>query len=344
MREINYQIYPHICHASVDCIKEFVLFKIVFWIEPFLFQFSPKCFGNIKVWTIRRKKEDIQSSLLPVGYPFPDSLSFMYSRIIHDYKCCFTYFKRKFFQIFQNKLGVNIFRCHLPPAFVLSADKPQAVNLTGFFRQNTNFFIRELPSVRNIALAAHMGFISVIKVYCAAKAQLFKFLEFINLQFVMFRYRAAFRAASYTLISSAKLFKKRLKVLLDTFLPLSCSHSALAVCIRCRLALMAEKTASLSRSSIIDLRPRPDLVDNPCKPSELYRFTQVLTLTSHIPVILPTSLEVRPSDLSKILWQRIRKQWLLPDLTPNSNSLRCVKVSEGVLTRPIMGYKDNNLK
>jgi len=34
----------------------------------------------------------------------------------------------------------------------------------------------------------------------------------------------------------------------------------------------------------------------------------------------------------------------LPDLTPNSNSLRCVKVSEGVLTRPIMGYKDNNLK
>ena len=342
MREINFQISPHIGKTSVDCIKEILLIQIILRIEPFLFQFAPKRFGDIQVRTIRGKKEDVQSSLLPIGYPLLDSLGFMYPCIIHDYKCCFTYFKRPLFQTFQNKPRVNIFRCHQPSALILSADEPQTINLIGFFGENTNFFIRELPSVRNIAFTAYMGFIPVIKVYCSAKAQLFNFLELFNLQLVMFRYRAAFGAASYTLISSAKLFKKLLKVLLHTFFPLCCSHSALAVCIRCRLALTAERIASLSWSSMIGLRPRPDLVINPCKPSSLYRLIQVSTLTLHMPVMLPTSLEVRPSDFNNILWQRIRKQWLLPSLIPDSNSLRCSGVSEGVFTRPIMGHKDNN--
>src|SRR5215510_3996334 len=154
MREINFQFPSHICHTSVYCIKEFILFKIIFWIEPFFFQFSPKRFGNIKLWTIGRKKEQEQSSFLPIGYSLLDSLSFMYSRIIQNYKCCFTYFKRKLFQIFQHKSGVNIFRGHLPPALVLSADESQAVNFIGFFGQDTDLFIRKLPSVRNIAFTA----------------------------------------------------------------------------------------------------------------------------------------------------------------------------------------------
>ena len=342
MREINFQIYPHICQTSVDCIKEFILFQIIFRVKPFFFQFSPKRFGNIQVRTIRWEVENIQSSLQPIRYPFFDGFSFMYFGIIQNYECYFLYFKRHLLQIFQNKLGVNIFRCHLPPALIFSGDESQTVHLVGFFGAYANFFIRKLPSVRNIAFATYMRFISVIKVYCSAKAQLFKFFEFFNLKLVMFRQRATFRTAPYTLISSAKLFKKRLKVLLDTLLPLSCSHSALAVCKRCRLALMAKRTASLSLSSITGLRPRPGLVDKPCKPSALYRLTHVFTLTWHMPVILPTSLEVRPSDFSKIQWQRIRKQWLLPSLIPDSNSLNCTGVSIGVFTRPILGRKDKN--
>ena len=286
MREINFQVHPHVCQTPIYCIKELILIKIIFWVKPFLFQFSPKGFGNIQVRTVRRKEEQEQSSLLPVRYPFLNDFAFMYSGIIQYYKCCFAYFKRQLFQIFQHKSGVNIFCGHLPPALILSADKSPTINLIGFFGGNTNFFIRKLPSVRNIAFAAHMRFISVIKVYGSAKAQLFNFFEFFNLKLVMFRRRASFGAASDTLISSAKLFKKRLKVLLHTFLPLCCSHSALAVCIRCRLDLMAERTASLSWSSIIDLRPRPGLVDKPCKPSDLYRFTHVSTLTLHRPVML----------------------------------------------------------
>jgi hypothetical protein len=33
----------------------------------------------------------------------------------------------------------------------------------------------------------------------------------------------------------------------------------------------------------------------------------------------------------------------LPSLMPDSNSLRCSRVSEGVFTRPIMGCKDNKI-
>ena len=343
MREINFQIYPHTGEASIGCVKEFILAQIIFWIEPFLFQFSPKGFGNIQMWRIRRQKENVQSSFLPIGYPLLDNLRFMYSRIIQNYTCCFTYFKRKFFQIFQNKSCVDIFFAHQPSTMILSADEPQTINLKGFFGEDTNFLIRELPSIRNIAFTAHMRFIPVIKVYCLAKAQLFKFFELFNLQLVMFRDRATFWAASYTLISSAKLFKKLLKVLLHTFFPLCRSHSALAVCIRCRLALRAERIASLSCSSMVGLRPRPGLVNNPCKPSVLYRLTHVSTLTLHMPTMMPTSWEVRPSDFNNILWQRIRKQWLLPFLNPDSNSLRCSEVRQGVFTRPIMGHKDNKI-
>ena len=63
---------------------------------------------------------------------------------------------------------------------------------------------------------------------------------------------------------------------------------------------------------------------------------------SHDTCRLPTSLEVRLSDFNNTLWQRIRKLWLLPSLTPASNSLRCSRVSVGVFTRPIMGHKDKN--
>jgi hypothetical protein len=63
----------------------------------------------------------------------------------------------------------------------------------------------------------------------------------------------------------------------------------------------------------------------------------------HIPVNPPASLEVPPSAFNKIRWQRIRKQWLLPFLNPDSNSLPCSAVSEGVLTRLIMDAKIINL-
>ncbi|KAA6304483.1 hypothetical protein EZS27_043870, partial [termite gut metagenome] len=60
-------------------------------------------------------------------------------------------------------------------------------------------------------------------------------------------------------------------------------------------------------------------------------FTRTLLML----VISPTSLEVRPWDFNKITWQRLRKQWLLPVLNPNSKDRCCVGLNNGVLTRPV---------
>jgi hypothetical protein len=61
-----------------------------------------------------------------------------------------------------------------------------------------------------------------------------------------------------------------------------------------------------------------------------------------MPVMRPTSLEFVPLDFNRILWQRIRKQWLLPDRSPSVNSCRCLFVNVGVFTRPIMQTKIKN--
>jgi hypothetical protein len=128
-----------------------------------------------------------------------------------------------------------------------------------------------------------------------------------------------------------------LKVLSLTLPPLFDSHSALAVRIRCQLAFMAAGIPSRSFSvSGTALRPRPGLVYKPDNPSVLYRPTRLFTLMLLMPVMLPAALEMRPSDLSGMLWQRIRKPWLPPSFKPASNALRCADARKGVFSRPIM--------
>jgi hypothetical protein len=344
MRKLNIQTLTQAGHASIDSIKEVVLIKIILRIEPFFLQLPPHRFSNIQMGRIWWEKENVQSSFLPIGNAFLNGFCLVYTGIIQHHNRFLAYLKRKIFHIFQYKLSINIAFGNFPPATALPVYKAKAVELICFFRKDADFFIRKLPTVRDISFAAYMGLISIIQVNLSLSTDLLKFLNLLYLKTVMFLKRLSFGTPSYPFISSAKLFKKALKVLSLTLLPLFASHSAFAVRIRCRLVFMASRILSLSSSRLrTDLRPRPDLVYKPDIPSDLYRLSQLLTLIWHMPVIEPTSFEVRPSDFSKTLWQRIRKLWLLPSFNPASNSLRCHEVRIGVFTRPIMGYKDNNI-
>ena len=340
MRELNFLSMSHIRQTSVQRICEIILTQIVVRIKPFFLQFTPKRFGNIQMWRIRREEEQVQSSVLPIRDSLHDCLGLVYSSIVKYNKGCTADLKRESFQKIQNKFCIDIFLGYLPSTPAFPVDKSHTIKLVGFIRQKTDILICKLPAIRNIAFTAQMGFISIIKVYFSLLTHYFKFFKFFNLKLVMLRFWFAFRSTSDAFISSAKVFKKALKVLSHTFFPLSDSHCALAVRIRCRLDFMAERIAALSSVSDINaLRPRPDLVCNPAIPSSLYRFTQLLMLTAHMPVIWLTSLDLRPSDFSNMLWQRILKQWLAPCLIPSSNSLRWVNVTAGVLARPIMDAK-----
>ncbi len=335
MRKLNIQFTSQVGQTSIDRI-ECILVEVIFRIQPFFLQLSPKGLGNVQMRRIRRKKKNEQSSILPILNTLLHCLRFMYTCIIQYNECFLGYCKGKIFQMFYDKVRIYVlFGCD-PPTLVLSAYKSKAVEFIGLFGKNADILTRKLPTVRHIAFTAHMGFIPIKKVYFSFHTQLLKLFQFFYLKFIMLGLRFALASPSYTFISAAKLFKKILNVLSQTLFPLCCSHRALAVRMRCRLALMAERIASLSSlSTIIGFLPRPGLVCKPEMPSELYRFSHVLTLTLHMPVILPTSFEVRPSDFNNMLWQRIRKQWLLPSLRPSASSRRCSNDKIGVFTRPI---------
>ena len=336
--------FPHIRQASVDSVRQCILIKIIRWVKPFLFEFSPKSFGDIQMRRVWRQEKQIQLSFLPIRNSFLHCFGFVYPGIIQYKKCRFFYFKRKFIQKINNKFRINVFLRDVVPAFTLSAYESETVELVGLFAEKANILSWKLPAVRNVSLAAHVRFIAIVKRYLALTAQALKFIEFFDLKPVMFRLRFASGTPPYALISSAKLFKKALKVLVHTFFPLAASHSALAVRIRCRLAFMAARMDALSSLSLMTgLRPRPVLVCKPPIPSRTYLDNQLFTLISHIPVMAATSLDVRPSDLSRMHWHRMRKQWLLPSLNPVDNVLCCSSVSSGVFTRPIMDAKILNI-
>ena len=339
--ELYIQLLSKICEASVSCIKEGISIPIVLGIEPFLFQLSPNCFRNIQMRAIGREKNNKETSFLPIGHSLLDNLSFMHTCIVQYDNGFPMNSKRKIFQIFQNELGSNILFGSYREALTLPVNKSKAIQTMSFFRSNTYFFIGKLPAIRNISLSAYVRFISVKQVYPTLHTQLFQAFQLLNLVLVILRQRLSLWAQSYSLISSAKLFKKRRSVLRLTNLPLSASHSAFAACKRWRLALIERKMDSLSDSLSNGLRPCPNLLLNPPMPDCLKRLTQLSTLMLLMPVILPTSLELRPSDLSNITWQRLRKQWVIPVLNPDSNAMRSESNNIGLFTRPIMGTKVN---
>lgn len=345
MREINFHILSHSGHASVERISKIILCQVIWRIEPFFLQLSPEAFRYIQMRGIRRQEEQVQSPFLPIGDSFPYDFGLMDACVIQYNKCFTPDAKGKSFQEIQDNSGFDIIPCDLPDVVVLPVNEPQTVELVGFFAQEANILPGKLPAVRDIAFAAHMRLIPIIKIDAAFGTQRFEFPQLFYLKMVVFLHWLAFRATPYLFISSAKVFKKALKVVSPTFFPLSASHCALAMRMRCRLALMAARMESLSSTiERTGFLPRPDLVCKPDMPSLLYRLTQLFTLMAHMPVTVPTSLDLNPSALRRMLWQRIRKQWLGSSLNPCSNSLRCSDVSIGLFTRPIISAKIiNNL-
>lgn len=311
MREINPLSLSHVSQTSVQCVYQIVMAQVVRRVESFFLEFAPQGFGNIQIGRVGRQKEQVQSPFLPIQYSLLYSLCFVYACIIENHKRFALYVKQKFLQGFQNKLRVNVLLCNLPLALAVYQSK--IFELIRLFRKKANLLIGKQPTIRHISLTANVSFITILKVYFSLETQRIKLLQLFYLKVIMFGKRLVFREAPYTFISSASFFKKALKVVSHTFFPLSDSHCAFAIHIRCLLALMADSMPSLSSScKRMRLRPRPGWFFKPAKPTCLYRVTQLLTLMAHIPAIAPTSLDLRSSAFNNKLWQRIRKQWLEP--------------------------------
>lgn len=202
----------------------------------------------------------------------------------------------------------------------------------------------KLPAIGNIALATYPTFIAIKQVNQARFGEFFQFMQISLFKGINGRIRLAFAALPYPFISSPKTFKNRRKVSRLTDLPLLVSHSAFAVSKRCR-CFFTSATISVSSVclSILGLQPRPGFIRSPVIPSDLYRFSQLFTLTWLMPTILPTSFESRPSAFNNMVWHRFRRLGLSLFLKSVSNSVRSDSLRIGVLTRPIGTKVQNNI-
>ena len=176
MRKIYHLPFPHIRQTSIESIFEFIFAHIIRRVKPFFLQLSPKSFRNIQVRRIRRQKEQIQSSFLPVRHSFLYGFSFMYTGIIQNYKSCTLYFKREFLEKNQYEFRIYILLCDLPKTLTLPVDNPKTIDFVGFVRQKTYILIGKLPTIMNIAFTANVCLVPIVKVYSAFYTHIFKLL------------------------------------------------------------------------------------------------------------------------------------------------------------------------
>lgn len=335
MTKIDPDLLSQCCQPPVSSIKELVLFHIVLRINPFFLELPPYGFRNIQMWRIWGQESNEQSPLVPERHPFHYASGLVNTGIIQYQYGLLLDAQRKPFQELNDHTGPDVTFGHYPHVPALPVDKAQYIDFIGFLYRYMNILAGKLPTVRHIALRTNMRFISIIKVNLSGLAQMFEFRYHSYLMVVIFRIRLTFGTCSYPFISSVNTFKKRRRVLSLIDFPRLASHSALAVCRRWRWDLTAASKPSFSSTSKTGFRPCPGLLLKPDMPSSLKRLIQWLTLTLLMPVIKPTSFELRPSDLSSTTWQRVRKQWLGPVFKPCSKDARSCGDSCGVLTLPM---------
>ena len=190
----------------------------------------------------------------------------------------------------------------------------------GFFGRDVNLLFGELPSVRDITLCTDMRFVTIKEIYFSFLKECFKFLQLFGLVRIELRQRFTLGTFPYTSISCAnaenvwKLFARfRARSLLPSFFG---GTNAWAVWFD------GLRTASSSKQSMMALHPWPGRIYKPLTPSSSKRLTQPPTVGAVISVCFPTLAALKPSALSNMARQRIRKQWLSPIRKPIRSSRR----------------------
>lgn len=307
---------------SMGSIKERVGINVMGGFEPFGFEDSPQSLGNVEMWRIRRKKEDIETSLFPFINRFLHSAPGVDTGIVKNNECRSL-----------NCFGKVIYElCYILSLYTLTACKTViyiiAVNHTKdvkpgrFHGWHKDILSGKLPSIRDISLCANMAFVSKEKVNKSLITQIFKFLQLLALNRIEVRRGIHPWAFWDTLISCARTSKKRLNVISLTFFPEDASQrffAAFTLCLSCETAF---RTSASSEQSIIGLRPCPGFVFSPAIPSERYLFVQLKTEGSATSSCCETSAFDKFLFLRRIARQRTRNLWSDPFLYPASNASR----------------------
>ena len=335
MSVFNEQSFSNRRQCSVGGIEKRVCTHIVQWSDPFALQYSPESFGNIQMWGIRRQIEKEKSSFFPDRPPLPYFMIAVDGGIVKYDKGVLTHMERECVEKADNLVCGNALRSGETLIIVLSVNHSEDVESCRSLGRDTYILSGQLPTVGNVSLRTDVALIGIVESNAPLTFPLFKFLQLLVLVLIELRRGDSPWAFPYTLISCANVDKKRLNVRSLASLPVACCQAALALLTLCLSCSMAARTAFSSVQSMIGLRPRPGRVCKPAMPSDWKRFTQAFTDTKLISVCSPAFAEDKPSALSSIARQRMRKQWLPPLRKPFSSCPRWTAVNASSFIFPI---------
>ncbi len=344
MSKVDTKFIPNGCQRPVCSVHQCIIGYVIRWSEPFSFEYSPKGFRDVEVWTIRRKEEEEQPSFFPNLAKFSHHPAPVNFCVVKENERISPNMKGKPIQEVSYFVGRNTFCDSESVVMVIPVNHPEQVQSCPLLGRNAHVLPTELPAVRDITFRADVAFIPVVKVNEPFLPLSFKFLQLLDLVRIELRRGFPLGTFSYTSISCANADKKLLKVLSLAALPEACRQASLAFFTLCLSFSMAARTASSSEQSMTGFRPRPGRVFKPDIPSASKRFTQEFTEMCVISVCRPTSLEGKPWDFNRMARQRIRKQWLSPFRKPSSNCRRDSSVNDMVLIFAIIVQFYNNVQ
>lgn len=338
MRKTNDIVLTNPIQNFTRCFVENISVGVMVWLQPFGFEYSPKCLRDIKVRAIRRQEEKVKSSFLPnirslVHLPFTMDgcvVQNQYNRF------CNT-FREVIQKISEQLTGNGVFGIE---SIIFTIRRNHAEQIKPMFvsGRDEHFFIFEMPSVWHIPAGADMALVSETKINKACLPKFYKFLQLELLEFKQLRRGLSPWAFSYSLISCVNNSKKRLKVISLTTLPELFSHSALAVLILVRCFITAALTASVSEEFISGRVPRPPFSRSPSNPWPRYLLNQLYTASGPYPTNSVISETRFPSAFINIALHRIRNRWHDPKRYAFSSAERSSELNTISFVFPIVFF------
>lgn len=336
MRKSNDIVCSNLTQNLTSGLVQNLSAAVMLRIKPLCLEHPPYCLGNVEVWTVRREKKYIESSLFPLVNLFRNLPFTMNGGIVQDYERRTGNFFGEIIKIIGKPFSVDAF-CGLE-ASILTGRRYHAKDIETLLLlyRYIDILFGELPSVRHISACAYMALVSEPKFYKSHFPEIYKFLQLEYFKIDQLRRGCDPWAFPYTLISCAKTSKKRLKVESLTCLPEEDSHSSFAVLMLCRCFCTASFTAGVSALLISGFCPRPPFSRSPSRPSFSYRLNQSYTASLPYPTTLHISDILAFSAFIKTALHRIRKRWQDPKRYALSSSARASWLNIIVFVFPIV--------
>ena len=251
MSEVDTKFIPNGRQHPVCGIHQCVIGHVMRRSKPFSFEYPPKGFCDVEVWTIRRKEEKEQSSFLPNRAKFSHHPAPVYFGIVKDNERVSFNSERKPVKEVGDLVGRNTLRGGESVVMVIPVNHPEQIQAGPLLGRDGHVFPTELPAVRDIAFRADVAFIPVVKVNKPVFPLSFKLLQLLGLVRIELRRGFPVGTFSYTSISCANADKKLLKVLSLASLAQACCQASFAFFMLCLSFSMAARTASSSEQSMM---------------------------------------------------------------------------------------------